>query len=139
MMKPQNAEPKNAYREELRMTKSELVISFMEEVFNNGNKQAIDKYLREDYIQHSPHAETGREGFKKFAEHFLSLKPHMQIVKIAENEDTVFVFFKCTLAGGAVNKVVDIYRIEDGRIAEHWDVVEHNVQEITPAHNNGLF
>ena len=37
------------------------------------------------------------------------------------------------------NKVCDIYRIEDGKLAEHWDVVEHNVQDIVPVHNNGLF
>ena len=40
---------------------------------------------------------------------------------------------------GAINKVCDIYRIEDGKLAEHWDVVEHNVQDIVPVHNNGLF
>ena len=33
----------------------------------------------------------------------------------------------------------DIYRIEDGKLAEHWDVVEHNVQDIVPITNNGLF
>ena len=31
------------------------------------------------------------------------------------------------------------YRIEDGKLAEHWDVVEHNVQDIVPVHDNGLF
>ena len=51
----------------------------------------------------------------------------------------MFVFFKCTLANGAINKVCDIYRLEDGMLAEHWDVIEHNVNDIVPLHGNGLF
>ena len=63
----------------------------------------------------------------------------MDIIHIGEDGDIVYVFFKCTLENGAFNKVCDIYRIEDGKLAEHWDVVEHNVQDIVPVHNNGLF
>ena len=121
------------------MTNKEIVLKFYEEVFNGWDMSAIDKYIREDYIQHNPNAETGREGFKKFASFFLGLKPHMDIRLIGEDGDIVYVFFKCTLGSGAVNKVCDIYRLEDGMIAEHWDVVEHDVHLYHPLHENGLF
>ncbi len=121
------------------MTNKETVIQFYEKVFNGWDISVVDQFVRNDYIQHNPNVESGIEGFKGFLDKFLSLKPHMDIVKIAQEDDMVFVFFKCTLQNGAVNKVCDIYRLEDGKLAEHWDVVEHDVDKITPVHNNGLF
>ena len=55
-------------------------------------------------------------------------------------EDIVVVFFKCTMEGnGMFNKVFDMYRIEDGKLAEHWDCVEHDVGGITPVNGRSLF
>lgn len=54
-------------------------------------------------------------------------------------KNLVYVFFKCTLENGSINKVGDIYRIEDGHLAEHWDVVEHRLEQLTPLHSNALF
>jgi predicted SnoaL-like aldol condensation-catalyzing enzyme len=51
----------------------------------------------------------------------------------------VYVFFKCTLANGIINKVCDIYRLENGKLAEHWDVVNHDVGNIICANGRGLF
>lgn len=112
----------------LEMTNKELVLKFYEEVFNGWDLTNLDLFMRDDYMQHNGTVADGKEGFKAFAAKFLALKPHMEIQKIFENEDHVAVFFKCTLGvNGSVNKVVDIYRLEDGKLAEHWDVVEHDV------------
>lgn len=121
------------------MSNKDVVLKFYEEVFNAWDTSAIDKYVKEDYIQHNPTVGDGREGFKAFTERFFTMKPHMDIVKCVEEDDYVFVFFKCTLANGSINKVCDIYRLEDGMVAEHWDVVEHNVENIVPVNSNGLF
>lgn len=94
------------------MTNKELVLKFYDEVFNKWDISNLDSYMKDDYIQHNPTAKDG---------------------------NFVFVFFKCTVENGAINKVCDIYRLEDGKLAEHWDVVEHDVQNIVPVHNNGLF
>ena len=51
----------------------------------------------------------------------------------------VYVFFKCTLQNGHVNKVCDIYRLQDGQLAEHWDIIEHNVEDTQSRNGNGLF
>ena len=103
------------------MTNKEVVLKFYEEVFNNWDVSNIDDYMKDDYIQHNPTAENGKDGFLRFAEHFLAMKPHMDIIKIGADEDMVYVFFKCTLGNGSINKVCDIYRLEDGKLAEHWD------------------
>ena len=109
------------------MTNKELVLKFYDEVFNNWDISNLDNYMKDNYIQHNPTAPNGKEGFVEFTKFFFSLKPHMDIIHIGEDGDIVYVFFKCTLENGAINKVCDIYRIEDGKLAEHWDVVEHNV------------
>ncbi len=121
------------------MTNKELVLKFYDEVFNKWDISNLDSYMKDDYIQHNPTAKDGKIGFIEFTHFFFGLKPHMEIIHIAEDGDFVFVFFKCTLENGAINKVCDIYRLEDGKLAEHWDVVEHDVQNIVPVHNNGLF
>lgn len=123
------------------MTNIEVVLKVYEEVFNNKDITNLDKYMREDYMQHNPTVEDGKEGFKKFLGFFLTLDPHMEIIKIFENADNeVAVFFKCTCrANGTINKVVDIYRLEDGKLAEHWDVVEHDVKEVSEKNGRSLF
>ena len=121
------------------MSNKEIVLRFYEDVFNAWNLDAIERYVREDYIQHNPNVENGRAGFRAFAERFFSMKPHMDIVKCAEEGDMVFVFFKCTLGNGSVNKVCDIYRLEGGMLAEHWDVVEHGVEAVVPVSGESLF
>ncbi len=121
------------------MSNREIVLKFYEEVFNNWDVSNIDAYMKDDYIQHNPGCEDGKAGFLKFAEFFLGMKPHMDIIKIGEDGDMVYVFFKCTLENGMINKVCDIYRLENGLLAEHWDVVEHDVGGIVPRHKNGLF
>ena len=93
------------------MTNKELVLKFYDEVFNKWDISNLDSYMKDDYIQHNPTAKDGKAGFIEFTHFFFGLKPHMEIIHIAE----------------------------DGKLAEHWDVVEHDVQNIVPVHNNGLF
>ncbi len=121
------------------MTNKEIVLRFYEDVFNAWDESRIPQYVREDYRQHNPTVENGREGFIAFCRRFFPLHPHMEIKQIVEEGDTVMVFFKCTVDSG-VNKVCDIYRLQDGMLAEHWDVVEHNLDMTREtANGNGYF
>ena len=119
----------------------EVVKRFYEDVFNAHDVSKLDEYMRDDYMQHNATVEDGKEGFIRFTQMFFQLKPRMEICKIFANDsDEVAVFFKCTCeANGSVNKVVDIYRLQDGLLAEHWDVVEHDVGNIVTANGRGLF
>lgn len=125
---------------ETSMTNKEIVLKFYEEVFNANDLSKLDEYMRDDYIQHNPNAVSGKEGFRQFAQQFFLLKPHMEIKHILEDGDMVCVFFKCTMRGnGTINKVFDLYRMQDGKLAEHWDCVEHDIGGIVPMHDNGMF
>lgn len=122
------------------MTNKELVLKFYEEVFNGWDVSHIDDYMLDSYIQHNPTCESGKEGFLKFAEKFLSMKPHMEISKIVCEGDMVVVFFKCTMGvNGMENKVFDMYRIEDGKLAEHWDCVMHDIGGMESVSGNSQF
>ena len=122
------------------MTNKELIERFYDEVFNSRDLSNLDQYMKDDYIQHNPTAESGKEGFIRFCDKFLAMKPHMEIKQIIAENDLVCVFFKCTMeANGMENKVFDLYRIENGKLAEQWDCVEHDIGKIAPLHDNGLF
>lgn len=121
------------------MNNKQLVINFYEDIFVEGNLAKISDYLAEDYIQHNPRVATGRVGFIKFIEEFIKLKPKIEFINVSSENNFVYVFFKCTLANGIINKVCDIYRVENSKLVEHWDVIEHNVGKIEAVHNNGIF
>lgn len=121
------------------MNNKELVKSFYKDIFTEGNLANISNYIVDDYIQHNPRVETGRAGFIKFIEEFIKLKPKIEFINISSENNFVYVFFKCTLANGIINKVCDIYRIENSKLVEHWDIIEHNVERIKAVHDNGIF
>ncbi len=122
------------------MNNKELIIKFYEEVFNSWDLTRLDDYMSDTYMQHNANVKDGKEGFREFAEKFLAMKPHAEIVKIICEDDLAVVFFKCTMQeNGMVNKVFDMYRIEDGKLAEHWDCVEHDIGSIVPANGRPLF
>lgn len=120
------------------MTNKEVVLRFYDEVFNQWNLSRLEDMMRENYIQHSPEVEDGREGFMKFIRDFITMKPHADIVKILEDGDLVCVFFRCTMGNGSVVKVFDLYRLENGKLAEHWDCTM-NTEGIPIRNSNGHF
>ena len=119
----------------------DVVLRFYEEVFNAHDISKLDEFMRDDYMQHNATVADGKEGFIAFTQKFFTLKPKFEIYKVFANDNgEVAVFFKCTCeANGMVNKVCDIYRLQDGLLAEHWDIVEHDVGNIIPANGRDLF
>lgn len=104
----------------------EVIRKFYQEFFNDHIIESADKYVREDYIQHNPGVGQGREALKNaFADKFVSDPDFCLVIKmlIAE-DDMVAVYLKnVDKEGNTKARVVDIYRLEDGMLAEHWDVL----------------
>ena len=117
----------------------ELAIGFFTEVFVGGEVAAIDQYIGDSYIQHNPNVPDGRDVIGRFIEKRGPLPADALIIKrvVAEN-DLVFLHshaqFFAKPRGAAV---VDIFRIEGGKIVEHWDVIQPVPEEM--AHENGMF
>ena len=123
-----------------KMTNKELVIEFIDKVFNAHDLSRLDEFMREDYKQHSIGVKDGREGFREFAEDFFTQEPFMDVKQVFESDnDTVAVFFKCNFKAGHSAKVVDMYRIEDGKLAEHWDVVQLLPDDDAAGNGRGSF
>lgn len=104
-----------------------VIRQFYQEFFNDHIIEAADRYVREDYIQHNPGVGQGREALKdafrdKFKEH-PEFCLHIQM--LIADDDMVAVYLKNIAPDGTTNaRVVDIYRLEDGKLAEHWDVLQ---------------
>ena len=109
------------------MTNKEVVQNFYREFFNEHIVESADKYVREDYIQHNPGVGQGREALKNaFAEKFIQIPTfHLNISMMIEEDDMVAVYLKnVDPQGNTICRVVDIYRLQDGKLAEHWDVLQ---------------
>ncbi|WP_341317895.1 nuclear transport factor 2 family protein [Paraburkholderia sp. IMGN_8] len=117
-----------------------LILRFYYEFFNQHNINYADEVVREDYIQHNPNLATGREALKKFFQTYFSQSPQSvsEIDHLAAEGDLVWVHTHQIPAPGQLGQAtMDIYRIRDGKIAEHWDVVEPVPS--TSANGNTMF
>ena len=107
------------------MTNKEIVLNFYRDVWNAHDTSKVADYVAENYIQHNPNVEQGRQGLLNFLEnHFFKLEAQHDIQLALEDGDLVAVYVYVTFKNGAKAVVTDIYRLVDGIIAEHWDSVQ---------------
>jgi predicted SnoaL-like aldol condensation-catalyzing enzyme len=111
----------------------QLVRDFIEDVLTRHNIGAADKYFfAQKPIKHNAQV-LGREGFKEARRRFFQEFPDSctTIDHIVAEGDQVFAMLTTTATNKQTGKKVtiksaDLYRIEDGKIAEHWDVVDES-------------
>jgi predicted SnoaL-like aldol condensation-catalyzing enzyme len=104
-----------------------LVLAMFEHMLNPMDSAAVDRFIAPDYIQHNQLAEPGREGLKKFLDMIRAETPHaVHDVKRAFVEgDHVTVHYHVRRWPGDNGwAVIDIFRIENGLVSEHWDVMQ---------------
>ncbi len=92
-------------------------------------EEAIERYVGARYIQHDPATPNGKEGLLKIAKDAIEQYGRVdhEIVRTIADGDLVAVHSRVTFGkpmAGAEHgmAVVDIFRLEDGKIVEHWDV-----------------
>jgi predicted SnoaL-like aldol condensation-catalyzing enzyme len=101
-----------------------LVLDAFDTLFNKRDYKAAERYWSPNYIQHSAHIEPGRDGLFNLTK---SLPPTLKYESgtIAAEGDFVIVHGRFSNFGLPVNWIaVDIVRIEDGILVEHWDVIQ---------------
>ncbi|WP_433444907.1 nuclear transport factor 2 family protein [Nonomuraea sp. CA-141351] len=116
---------------------SELIRDYLELVWNQVRTDLADRFLAEDLIQHNPNLPDGRKALADFVDGFRGQFPdaHFEIRRLAAQDDLVFVHSLFTTHPGHRGvAVVDVFRIADGLIAEHWDLRE-DVPETTVSGN----
>lgn len=108
--------------------------------FSTSTILPIDSLTSPKYIQHSPGFTDGREAFKAGVQGFLKEFPESraEIKHIGADGDLVFIHNHITLkAGDRGQAAVDIFRVKDGKIAEHWDVIQDIPEKAE--NNNTMF
>ena len=103
-------------------------------------EEAVAKYLGPNYRQHNPGAGDGPEPFIKTVKRFAQIFPELRMEPkriIAEGDLVVLHSHLILKPGDRGTAVVDIFRLENGKIVEHWDVLQE-VPE-TSANNNTMF
>ena len=109
-----------------------LVYDFWREVFEAAQMDRVDKYMAEGYIQHNPNVPTGRAAFVEFFRKVKQPKPieprvSAPLVAITAEKDLVILSFVREMADPKdpskkyTTTWFDMFRIEGGKIAEHWD------------------
>jgi len=101
-----------------------LVLEAFDTLFNKRDYSAAQRFWSSDYIQHSAHIEPGREGLFELVK---AASPDMRYENalITANGDYVMLHGRFWHVGQPAHWIVaDIVRIEDGLLAEHWDVIQ---------------
>lgn len=113
---------KKSLQEELN---KKLVSTFYQELFGDKNIDAIDKYLGDTYIQHNPSLPDGKEALKQGVTQWFKGAPKetIDIKHLGADGDLVYIHTKANFGPKAMS-VIDIFRIENDKIVEHWDVLQ---------------
>jgi len=106
-----------------------IIRAFYTTVLIGRNVDAAPRFVRQDYIQHNPQVPTGLKGFMDtFRERFAQKLPSdykRELLNVVGDKDIVVTYVLQTWTGrdGQHHQALgfDMFRVQDGMIAEHWD------------------
>jgi predicted SnoaL-like aldol condensation-catalyzing enzyme len=104
-----------------------IVAAFCDAALNQKDFEKASQYLGASYTQHNPLAADGREGFKGFITFLKDKFPNnrSEIKRIFADGDYVIVHVHAVREPGTRgNAIVDIFKLENGKVVEHWDVIQ---------------
>src|SRR6476469_8009966 len=122
--------------ETISMTTTEqnkrLVLEAFDTLFNRRDYEAAERLWSPDYIQHSAHIEPGRDGLFDLIK---TMPPDLRYEHqlVVADGDHVLLHGRFSGHGLPANwVVVDVVRIADGMLAEHWDVIQDEATRSQP-------
>lgn len=113
---------------ELTQKNKALVLKAYQALFGDHDLTALDRYWAQNYIQHNPTMTDGRDSVKQLLEslgvaHWPKQKVDFKRV-IAEGDLVMTEVVQPKTGDSPETVIVDIFRVENGKIAEHWDVMQ---------------
>lgn len=114
-----------AYSSE-ELKNKEIVLDFYQKALNDKDFDAASKYLG-TYTQHNPNAANGPDGLRKFIDYLKKTYPQSksEITRVMVDGDMVILRVHAVrVPNERGSAIVDIFRVENGKIEEHWDSVQ---------------
>jgi predicted SnoaL-like aldol condensation-catalyzing enzyme len=115
-------------------TELRLVHRLFEEVFAERRLAALDDLVTHDYVEHKPGVQVGRDGYRAHLDTTLPMLQWMrgEVLDVITCTDRVVA--RSSWSGRATHQpassgdlawsAIDIWRVQDGRFAEHWDQID---------------
>ena len=116
------------------------VLEFYEAGLNRKDFDAAAKFFGSRYVQHNPTAPDGIEGFKAFLNFLREKFPESRSEikrSFAEGDYVILHVHSVREPGSRGRAIVDIFKLENGKIVEHWDVAQDVPEKA--ANTNGMF
>jgi predicted SnoaL-like aldol condensation-catalyzing enzyme len=117
-----------------------LVVAFYDAAINQKDFEKAAAYLGPVYKQHNPTAQDGPEGLKAFIDFLKARFPTQkgEIKQVIAEGDKVVLHVHSTRDDGTPGRaIVDIFRVQNGKVVEHWDVIQDIPAKA--ANDNGMF
>jgi len=116
-----------------------LVLEPFETLFNRRDYAAAERFWSERYIQHSAHIPPGRDGLFNLVRGLADTPRYENHVILAEG-DYVIAHGRFSGHGRARSWIAaDIVRFQDGKLAEHWDVLQDEASNAESASGLPMF
>ena len=121
------------------MTQSnkEIVLEVLKRAFIDRDPTVVNQYFAPNYKQHNPVIPDGPSAIAEMIPTLTALtyEPGMAVA----DGDLVMVHGRYTGWGPKPMVAVDIFRVEDGKVVEHWDVLQEEVPAADTASGNAMF
>lgn len=119
-----------------------LAVALIEDVLMGKNPEKITEHISaEQYDQHNPQIKDGLTGIVEAVEYLTSqnnMFKYTKIHKVLGEGNFVLTISEGEWNGGKKHVFYDLFRMKDGKIVEHWDVIQEIPTEGL-AHDNGMF
>jgi predicted SnoaL-like aldol condensation-catalyzing enzyme len=116
-----------------------LVLKAFHTLFNEKDYEAAEAFWSPDYIQHSAHIPPGRAGLFNLIKNGPKTLRYENSLIFAEGDKLMLHGRFTGLPTPKAWIVLDIVRVEGGRLAEHWDVVEDEADKATSVSGLPMF
>jgi predicted SnoaL-like aldol condensation-catalyzing enzyme len=115
----------------------EIVLEVLKRAFIDRDPTVVEQYFGASYKQHNPVIPDGPSAIAKMIPTLTALtyEPGMAVA----DGDLVMVHGRYTGWGPKPMVAVDIFRVKDGKVVEHWDVMQEEVSAADTASGNAMF
>ncbi|EOI3466834.1 nuclear transport factor 2 family protein [Cronobacter dublinensis] len=116
----------SARQSDVEEANRQRVITFYDRFFNQHDTAAAD-VVADDYRQHNPEVPDGKAPFVNYFSGFFRNNPQSRAKVIRSAADGDLVWLQVHSTNGSHDRgqaVLDIFRVKDGKIVEHWDIIQ---------------